>query len=159
MRRREALQPWAREESRVRVLLECDPEFSPSIVASVIERGGFAVRTCEGPGDNDCDLLVNGACTLVEGADVVVNMLGTRSVGRNILDEVAGLRRPPAVVAEMTHPEVLAATEPSADTEGIDLDRITVVETPVTGDSLIEAINTAIKRRSQPVPWWGDGSG
>ena len=68
--------PWEEGSSRTRVLLECAASSSPSIIARVVERHGFDVRTCEGPGDRGgCDLIDHGACALVSGADVVVNML------------------------------------------------------------------------------------
>ena len=158
MRRRPIRQAWAsRADPRVRVVLECQPESSPSIISSVIERHGYAVRTCEGPGRHGCDLLVNGVCALVDGADVVVNMLRTPTVGRSILDEVAAIRRPPAIVAERTHPRAFAAGDSAADAPDLDLDRITLIEAPVTGRHLIDAITTAVMRRNQPVPCWGDG--
>ena len=71
--RKSATQRWDESESnRVRVLLECPPAESPSIIASAIERRGYAVRTCEGPSVKPCALLDHGACALVDGADVVV---------------------------------------------------------------------------------------
>lgn len=144
MRRGSARRPWSDgEEGRVRVLVECEPEFAPSIIASVIERHGFEVRTCDGPHGAGCDLLENGACALVDGADVVVNMLCNREPGRRVLSEVAGLRRPPAVVAEMTQPQVLAATGTGGDAPAVDLERVTVIEMPVKSGALIDAINAA----------------
>jgi hypothetical protein len=158
MRRRTPRQTWTdHTDLRVRVLLECEPESTPAIIASVIERHGYAVRSCEGPDAHGCDLLVNGVCALVDGADVVVNMLRTPVVGRNILNGVAAVRRPPAVVAEVRHSEGLAASGSVTDPPGVDLDRVTVMEAPVTGKALISAIERAVERRNRPVPIWGDG--
>jgi len=152
MRRRSARQPWSDcEDQRVRVLVECEPEFAPSIIASVIERHGFEVRTCEGPHGAGCDLLDNGACVMVDGADVVVNMLCNREPGLRVLNEVAGLRRPPAVIAEMTHPQVLSATGTDGGTTAVDLGRVTVIEMPVKSGALIDAINAVAGRRDQPL--------
>ena len=151
MRRRTTREPWARrDDDRVRVLLECEPHSSPSIIASVIERHGFAVRTCEGPSFDHCDLLEGGACALVDDADVVVNML--RSRDRDVLAELAGRDPAPAVVAEMTHAQAsgAAGSEPGAGAPPYDLDRITVVETPVNTRALIEAINEAVGRSVRP---------
>jgi hypothetical protein len=144
MRRRSARQPWSNtEDDRVRVLLECGPEAAPSIVASVIERHGYEVRTCEGPTSTPCDLLAGGACALVDGADVVVNMLG--APGRNVLEGVAGTRRPPAVIAEMTQPQLAARDDDAGGDDGASAGpgRVTVVRTPVTTQQLIDAIEAA----------------
>jgi hypothetical protein len=145
MRRRNARQPWSEApEPRIRVLLECGPEAAPSIVASVIERHGYEVRTCEGPGSGPCDLLADGACALVDGADVVVNMLGGR--GSAVLAHVSGLRRPPAVVAEMTRPQADAAVRSGPDEPALPAlhsEHVTVVHTPVNTRQLIDAIEAA----------------
>jgi len=141
MRRRSARQPWSdAPDPRARVLLECGPEAAPSIVASVIERHGYEVRTCEGPGSGPCDLLQDGACALVDGADVVVNMLGTS--GSTVLAQVSGQRRPPAVVAEMTRPQVKAVARSGPDGT-VPAEHVTVVHTPVTTRQLIDAIEAA----------------
>lgn len=157
MRRRSKREPWSDEpDQRVRVLLECEPESSPSIIAPVIERHGYAVRTCEGPGHDGCDLLENGACALVDGADVVVNMLHEPVVGPQIRDSVAATRRPPAVVAEMT-PLEAQASGARTGTQMLDRDRITVLESPVNTEKLITAIGKAVADKDRPVPIWGDG--
>jgi hypothetical protein len=135
-----------RSDDRVRVLLECPPESSPAIIASVIERHGYDVRSCEGPDQHRCDLHENGVCALVDGADVVVNLLRTRSTGPSVLDEVVAIRRPPAVVAERTHPRVMAARNGTDGVEHLDADGVTVIEAPMTGRTLIEAIEQAAGR-------------
>lgn len=100
MRREKARPCWDDESTpRVRVLLECESTDSPSIIASVIERHGFAVRTCEGPRERRCRLLEDGVCELVDEADVVVNMLRSSPTGPRVLRAVAQTRRPPALVA------------------------------------------------------------
>lgn len=137
MRHRTPRQTWSDgTDGRVRVLLECEHDSSSSILASTIERHGYEVRTCEGPDEHGCDLLVNGVCALVDGADVVVNMLRTPVVGAEILDGVAAVRRPPVVVAP---------------------GRTLPIDTPVTGRVLVAAITQAIQQRNRPVPVWGDG--
>ena len=148
--------PWDGGSSRTRVLLECPASSSPAIIARVVERHGFDVRTCEGPGDRGgCDLIDHGACSLVSGADVVVNMLaaGDRA-SSDVLDAVLGERRPPATVVELT-PARLAEVEVGGDRIGPR--SVTVIETPVSAVDLIRGIHTAIERRERSVPWWGDG--
>jgi len=150
MRRRSARQPWdGATGDRARVLLECEPEHSPSIIASVIERYGYDVRTCEGPDAGRCDLLANGSCGLVEGADVVVNMLHPRRQGAELLARETALDESPAVVAEMTRSQRQAVADAGG---GVDLERVTVVETPVTGKALIDAIQDAAGRRRHAGP-------
>ena len=155
-----ARQSWSgASDGRVRVLLECEPESAPSIIASVIERHGFDVKTCEGPKVHSCDLLDDGACPLVSGADVVVNMLHNRvTSGRSVLEEMTEMRRPPAIVSEMTHPQVVAASNGDPEFPPIRFDRVTVVETPVSAARLIGAINEAAERHRRDAPAWGDGA-
>ena len=145
----------AEHDARVRVLVECAPQRSPSIVASLLEREGFDVRTCEGPAAHACDLLEHGSCSLVSGADVVVNMLGAEPHGREVVEAVATVRRPPAVVAELTSPQAIAL---AVDGGGaLDADGVVVVETPVTRRSLLAAIDEALVARERTGPMWGDG--
>jgi hypothetical protein len=87
--------------------LECAPDAAPTLIASLIEREGYAVRTCEGPTDDACDLLDRGACSLVDGADVVVNLLGDSPSERAVLGATERLRRPPAVVAQVGNASTL----------------------------------------------------
>jgi hypothetical protein len=141
VRRSEPRQSWDQEDDdRVRVLLECAPDDSPSIIATTIEREGYAVRTCNGPGDVVCDLDRHGACDLVEGADVVVNLL-PGAEGRQLADRIASARRPPAVVAQ-----VLAGAEgsPAPDAAGAPRGTVVRVRTPPTRRSLLDAIRTAL---------------
>ncbi len=150
--------PWDPDRSGVRVLIECAASSSPSIIARVVERHGFAVRTCEGPGDRGgCDLLDHGACALVSGADVVVNMLAAGDpTSSEVLSAVLDERRPPATVVELTCPQRDRFERDDGDAI-IGPRRATVITTPVTGANLIEGIHLAIERRERSVPWWGDG--
>lgn len=166
MRRRHARRSWAnRSDGSVRVLLECEPESSPAIIASMIERHGYEVLTCEGPGAitcegpgaTGCDLLEHGACALVDGADVVVNMLRSPAIGRRILDGVASMRRPPAIVAELPSTKLATAGATSSGSHAVDLDRIVVIESPANITNLIDSIDRAVRRPNSPIPLWGDG--
>lgn len=138
------------DRGRVRVLIECQHTDSPAIIASVIEREGYEVRTCLGPDAGSCDLVDNGHCGLVDGADVVVNLLRDPVEGPRIAQAVGSVRRPPAQVVERPHPKAHAEPEPTAS-------RGAVVHPPVTRASLVMAINDALSERDQRVPWWGDG--
>ncbi|MGI9576649.1 MAG: hypothetical protein ACR2OH_00430 [Microthrixaceae bacterium] len=131
--------------TRARVLLEGGTEYPPSVIAPIIERHGFEVRTCEGATpEHGCDLLDNGACPLVDGADVVVNLLTTRGAAPRVLDAVTGVRRPPGVVAT----RAAAATHAGP---------VTVIPGAVTRSKLIRAIDEALRRSPEPMPAWGDG--
>jgi hypothetical protein len=145
------------DAGRVRVLLECSPSGSPSIIASAIERRGYAVSICEGPSVKPCELLENGACALVDGADVVVNMLGTTASEIPVLPAVAGLRRYPAILAEVRQtdhpaPGVEHATPTSGSAEVV-----VELRPPITTHELFGGIEEALRRRERRVAWWGDG--
>lgn len=137
---------------RPRVLLECPSTSSPSIIADLVARSGYEVRTCTGPETlHGCDLVERGACELVAGADVVVNMLGVRREdGREIAEAVMSERRPPKVIVEVTQPD-----EPI---EGLDLSHVETVNTPVHARPLLDAIHRSLGGRALPPPWWGDGA-
>ena len=141
MASKKAHQPWDPEsEGQVRVLLECQHTDSPAIIASVIEREGYAVRTCTGPDAGRCDLVAHGHCDLVDGADVVVNLLRDPVEGPQIADAVASVRRPPALVVERPWPKDGAGPGPAGA-------RAAVVHPPVTRASLVAAIDEALGDR------------
>jgi hypothetical protein len=150
--------PWGdAHPSRVRVLLECPPEESPHLVASLIEREGFAVEVCEGPSAGACPLITSGACALVDRADVVVNLLEASDAGRQVAPAIESMRRSPALVVERPRPgtarRLAVPGAPAVSTGAM------VLHPPLTRRSLIEAIKEALRRRSAPVTWWGDGVG
>lgn len=145
MPRKPARPQWGHDdEGRVRVLLECEARDSPTIIASLVERHGFDVRVCEGPEEAPCDLVCKGSCELVDGADVVVNLLRGTDPDGEILDEVAGMRRPPAVV-----------TTRSGDAPAPE--HVVTIPDPVTRRALIHGISEALVQRDRPPAWWGDG--
>ena len=150
--------PWSDEQgSRVRVLLECEPGSFPPAIVPALEYHGYSVRTCEGPSHGGCELLDNGACALVDGADVVVNLLHGTVDGPRIRDAVTAIRRPPAVVAGMTPAQLREALGAKTGIPTVDLDRITVLQSPVDTEKLITAIQEAVARHDRPLPIWGDG--
>ncbi|MCP4434642.1 MAG: hypothetical protein GY812_03975 [Actinomycetia bacterium] len=152
MSRRSEPETWAdAPEDRIRVLLECDPASSPSIIGPMIERRGFEVRTCEGPDSVPCDLLTSGACPLVDGADVVVNIIRERETAIELVNAVTAIRRPPAVLAQVKRVR--------AERDGrCPDDRNDVIEISphVNSDQLVEAIGTAVERNRQPIPIGAD---
>lgn len=146
------------DAGQVRVLIECPPAGSPSIIAAAVERRGYAVRTCEGPSARPCALLEHGACALVDGADIVVNMLGATPREAAVVPALAALRRPPAIVAERPGPRRSAAeaTAPPALPEPPAA--VTEVRAPVTANALVQGIEEALRCREQRTAWWGDGA-
>jgi hypothetical protein len=138
--------PWDPDAPGHRVLLECPATASPSMIARVVERHGYEVRTCDGPADQGgCDLIDHGACALVAGADVVVNMLDAADPdAHDVLAAVSDERRPPAVVVELTRPRL--ARRGLDDHDAVDR-RIDVLHTPVTSQDLVSAIEQALLDR------------
>lgn len=158
MVRRPLHDPWeGTDGTRVRVLVECEPSTTSSLIATAIEERGYAVRVCDGPArDRGCVLLDQGACGLVDGADVIVNLLHPADPEtRRVLGAVSQQRRPPAVVTGRgrLEPEHAAADD---DCE-IHRHRLTAVDDPVTAATLLAAIQTALEERNRPIPIWGDG--
>ncbi|HKY14414.1 MAG TPA: hypothetical protein VJM33_05780 [Microthrixaceae bacterium] len=141
---------WNDESSdRPRVLIECTPEASPTIIASVVERHGLAVRTCVGGAERRCDLLDHGNCALVSGADVVVNLLGQHhETGRCIAEAVLAERRPPALVIEVP------AAEASQRDQGAG--EPTLLARPLRTATLLGAIRGALTSRDALTSSRGD---
>lgn len=157
MRGRSRQDPWSEDpDPRIRVLIECEPESSAAIAAA-IELQGYSVRTCEGPRHRGCDLLADGACALVDRADVVVNLLDETLNGARIRDAVAATRRPPALVAELTPAETRRAKSKTTGVPAGTTSRITVLQPPVNTKKLIAAIEEALVNQNRTVPIWGDG--
>ena len=105
------------------------------------------MRTCGGPEEEGCSLVDHGVCELVEGADVVVNMLRDHEGGREVLDSTLALRRPPAVVVEQSSDQLRSAESAGAAAPGIDANRAVVAQTPGTRDKLVGAIQAALDQR------------
>jgi hypothetical protein len=98
-----------------------------------------------------CDLVEAGACALVDGADVVVNLLnGPDPEAREVIDHLTRLRRPPEVVTELTQPEIDRLT--ATGEWSFERDRVEVVASPLTADALLDAIDAAISRASRGTP-------
>jgi hypothetical protein len=97
--------PPSVDRRRTTVLLECAPENSPMVMASILDRADFEVIVCEGPKAGErCPVAAGGTCSALAHADVVVNMLGTRTPEMaEILHAVVGTRVAPGSVVTMSH--------------------------------------------------------
>jgi hypothetical protein len=137
---------------RPRVLLECPSAASPSIIADLVARSGYEVRTCIGPeGRHRCDLVDSGSCELVSGADVVVNMLDVRREGgRSVAEAVLAERRPPQLIVEVAQPDL--------PLDGLNLTGAEVIATPVHAGRLLGSIRKMLAGRALPADWWGGGA-
>lgn len=124
------------DDQRIRVLVECGSNATPSLIASAVEREGYDVRVCHGPSEAGCDLLAHGACALLDGADVVVNLLTEDEHGPEVLEGTLGLRRPPAIVID--DPTTVVDDGPA---------RVEVVASPLTRTRLHTAIRRAAEHR------------
>lgn len=131
---------WPRGTTGLRALVECDDPAVQDGLVRVLHEQGYAVATCAGPrsrGSSQCPLVVEGACGLVEGADVVVHALDASDPAhREVLAEVS--RRAPgaAVVAEA--PPSAAAATADAGCEW--------VRYPITRGGLVDALERAAHR-------------
>jgi hypothetical protein len=142
---------WTWQTDGPRVVLECAGPDSPEIIAEVIRKGGYEVAICTGPDDHDpCDLLTQGACALVDEADVVVNLLHSK-LGDEVGVRVASARRPPALVAE-TGPSPGPNAANDADP------RVVTISRRVNQEQLLASIREALHRKAGPPPTWGDGT-
>lgn len=140
--------PWANSDhGKPRVLLECPPEKSPSIIAEILEREGFGVVVCEGPTENArCPLTEGGYCGTVQGVDVVVNLLGEHRAGQpDVLTALADSGpRPPIVVGELA-----SGVEPRADIRWISPNVRRSELISVVRDALTDELRSR-GRRSRP---------
>ncbi|MEI2699970.1 MAG: hypothetical protein V9E94_17135 [Microthrixaceae bacterium] len=129
---------------KVRVLVECPPEHTPDVIAGILERNGYAVRTCEGPDKrHHCPLVTTGSCNLVSGADVVVNLFGGSNPHTSeVLTAITDERRPPAVVTEVPAPEIQRRDD--YDNWWFDRGRVHIVESPLTTATLLAAIESTL---------------
>ncbi|MFN8053530.1 MAG: hypothetical protein U0Q22_18980 [Acidimicrobiales bacterium] len=150
MTRNQPRRRWAWRTDTPRVLLECAAHDSPEIVADAIRREGYEVAVCTGPDpSHPCDLLHHGACELVDHADVVVNLLHSRT-GDEVGTHVASMRRPPAMVKQ-------TAPASSSRPGTVPDSRVVTVDPRVSRTRLVAAIREALRRHGPP-PIWGDGN-
>ncbi len=134
---------WANgaSESRGRVLLEYPAHSTPSSLATVLRDAGCDVSVCEGPTTtHSCNLLEDGECGLVDGADVVVNGLGLgNSAHRDLIEALRSYRPDQPLLVEVPGPQ--------ADKFPEVLDSCVLVSSPVTASSLCDAVSSALPER------------
>jgi hypothetical protein len=128
---------WSDSTGRPRVLVESPDAATSAAYAGLLEQAGFAVASCPGPVEGadhvNCPLLEGQSCPLVEGTDVVVTSADLAH-GREILERLVQTDGV-AVVFE--------APAPSLGRFGELPSRTTVMPTPVTGRTLLEAVARA----------------
>ena len=131
---------WSVRDGRKRVLVESPDRAELWAYAETLRDAGYNVATCTGehPGGHDrCPLLEVGRCGLVEGADVVVS---TCSIPRG--DKLLAV-----LSAEGSTPVVFEAPKPDFERYDSATENVTLVPTPVTEQSLLDAV-----ARAQSVP-------
>jgi len=94
----------------------------------------------------------------VDGASVVVNLLGATPSEQSVLPAVAGLRRCPAILAETRFQRAAAERRSGSEPAPESVDAVEVLRPPVTRRKLIEGIEAALRRREHRASWWGEGS-
>jgi CheY-like chemotaxis protein len=120
-----------------RIVVECRDHDLSDAAASALEAGGHTVMTCSGPDDvHRCPLLETGSCALVDGAAVVVNLLGLDGDEPN---EV--LRRLRSTTPDT--PVVVEASAAERDRHGDALDGVFVVEPPLRRSRLLAEVTRA----------------
>jgi len=135
---------WPARTGRARVLIEHPDRAALWAEAEIIREAGYDVAVCTGPVEaadgvaaEACPLLVQGRCSLVDEADVVVSTTDLRE-SRGILAAI-GRRRAPALVVE--------STQSVLERGGHELGDATVVEVPVTERRLLDAVSGALSKR------------
>jgi hypothetical protein len=158
MKRAPARDNWGPVEAErsVRVLLECGPEETPSIMADILRKEGYEVVVCTGPDlKHSCAQLGSGTCGAVSETDVVVNLLGFRDdEASSVLTAISDQRRPPAIVTAMTPLEVERRV--ADDDWPFDPRQMTVIARPLTTKGLIDGVSEALRRHGEHRPTWGE---
>lgn len=127
---------WPEREGRKRALVENPDAAQLWAYAEVLRGAGYEVATCTGEhpdGESVCPLIETGKCGLVDGADVVVS---TCSIQRgDKLLAVLGTKGSTPVVFEVPPPDF--------ERYGHLAENATLVPTPVTEKSLLDAVAKA----------------
>ena len=130
---------WMQEKSGPRVLIEESDYAKQVALERILRERGYAVLGCGGPEatDDRCALVENHECGAVEGADVVVHALRSHDPrNREVLRSIR--ERYPDT------PVVVEAPRPLVEREPADFDGCIVVYQPVTADSLVAAVESAL---------------
>lgn len=144
LRRTRVLEPdgWAADRTRPRVLVE-DPDGAVRTAAGrILERAGFQVSTCAGPGSGGtCPEVTRDGCRAVDTADVVYASLDWhREEHRDVLR--AQRRQHPDV------PVVVEIARPDAERAEDLLEGCDVVHLPVDGAAMVAAVQRVLDRDS-----------
>ena len=133
---------WPSRTGRARVLIEHPDPAALWAEAEAMRDAGYDVAVCTGPTKTFersqlrqvCPLLVNGRCSLVEHADVVVT---TTDLGesQSVLAALSERRTPPLVVE---------SSKSVLDRGGYEIGDATVIDVPVTEKTLLEAVSEAL---------------
>jgi hypothetical protein len=120
-----------------RVVVECRDADVSDAAAEILTAAGHEVRTCPGPDDRHrCPLLETGSCALVDGADVVVNLLGFRDDDRNaVLDRLQATAPGTPVVVEASPAERARHHD--------ELDHAFVLDSPLRRTGLLTQVTVA----------------
>jgi hypothetical protein len=135
---------WPSRAGRARVLIEHPDPAALWAEAEAMRDAGYDVAVCTGPTKTfersrlkqACPLLVNGHCSLVEQADVVVT---TTDLGesRSVLAALSERRTPPLVIE----------SSKSVLDRGYEIGDATIIEVPVTEETLLAAVSEVLSSR------------
>lgn len=128
-----------RTDERTRVLVENHDFGNGFAIERALEDEGFEVSICGGPDalpKHRCPLVANGACGLVDGADVVVHSLNPdRPEHRSVLQSLRTLHPSTPLVVEVP--------VPSQERHAELLEGCTVLSVPATRETLLDAVRAA----------------
>lgn len=127
---------WPEREGRKRVLVENPDASQLWAYAEILREAGYDVATCAGEhpdGKDRCPLIETGRCGLVEGADVVVS---TCSIQRG--DKLLAV-----LGTQGSTPVVFEAPKPDFERYAHLAENATLIATPVTEKTLLDAIAQA----------------
>jgi hypothetical protein len=129
-----------------RVVVECRDDVLADAAAGTLSAAGYHVMSCVGPDDRHrCPLLDGGGCPLVEGADVVVDMLGFGDDdGARVLGRLKERYPDTPVVAEASTSERARHAD--------DLSGVFIAESPMRGAGLLTQVAVAQWAREQSEP-------
>lgn len=127
---------WSARDSRKRALVENPDAGQLWAYAETLREAGYDVATCTGEhpdGHDRCPLLEVGHCELVEGADVIVSTCSMQR-GDKLLAVLA---------SDGSTPVVFEAPPPDLERYAGSPENVTLVPTPVTEQTLLDAVARA----------------
>jgi hypothetical protein len=133
---------WPQDASGPRALVECEDATIQDGLTRVLRENGYAVAVCGGPearASRGCPLVDEGACGLVEGADVVVHALDPNDAASCAILSSIRERAPETPIVVEVGPG--AAGRPDDVVDGC-----AQVAYPMTGQALLDAVDRAVRR-------------